>query len=241
MFDFAAKTLHVTKFAVWDDSEPFGRGVADNFATAVTGTPGDSVVSRKRFDSNKKDFTDFLTDAKATGAQAIYVGGTSASAGCVARGQWNSVFSGTDLYYLGPDGIGDQQCITDSGSMATDHMYASQGVSDATQNPDAKSIVGAYKKAYPNVSDIGAYTYAGYDCAATLLDAINRAVDANGGNKPSRQQVVDALAQTKSFTGLTGVITFNSAGDPTAPSLQIQQVKNGTWMFVTQKAFTPSA
>src|SRR5215470_17694677 len=32
MADFAIDTLKVTKFAVWDDEETFGKGVADNFA-----------------------------------------------------------------------------------------------------------------------------------------------------------------------------------------------------------------
>jgi branched-chain amino acid transport system substrate-binding protein len=139
-----------------------------------------------------------------------------------------------DIYYLGPDGIGDAQCLKDSGSMATGNMFATQGVSDATQNPAAASIVAAYEAAYPGSSNVGAYTFAGYDCAAILIDAIGRAIDANGGNSPTRAQVITALATTANFKGLTGTYSFDANGDPTHPTLQLQQVKSGAWTFVAQ-------
>jgi len=120
--------------------------------------------------------------------------------------------------------------------MATSNMYATQGVADATQNPSAATIVAAYKAAYPGASNIGAYTFAGYDCAAILIDAIGRAIDANGGKTPTRAQVITALGQTKNFQGLTGVITLNTAGDQTTPTLQFQQVQNGAWVFKSQFA-----
>src|SRR5205085_291513 len=123
-------------------------------------------------------------DAKDKGAQAIYTGSTSATKGCIARAQMKDVFP-QDIFYLGPDGIADKQCLSDSGALANGNMYGSQGVADATQNPDAASVVAAYKKAFPNPSDIAAYTFAAYDCAAVLIDAIGRAIDANNGNMPT--------------------------------------------------------
>jgi branched-chain amino acid transport system substrate-binding protein len=239
MADFAIDTLKATKMAVWDDEETFGKGVADNFAKEVTKKSG-TVVSRKSYDpKSKADFKDFLLDAKDKGAQAIYVGATSATKGCIARAQMKGIFT-TDIYYLGPDGLGDKQCISDAGDMANDHLYVSQGVADATQNPDAKTVVEAYKKEYPNPQDLAAYTFAAYDCAAILIDAIGRAIDSNGGNMPSRQQVVDAVAKTKDFKALSGTVTFDKNGDPTQPVLQIQQAKNGDYAFVKQLA-APSA
>ena len=239
MADFAIKAgpppagLGITKIAVWDDEETFGQGVANNFAKEFT-AKGGTVVDRKSYDPKaKKDFKDFLASAKDKGAQGIYVGATSATGGCIARGQMAGLFN-PDIYYLGPDGIGDGQCIKDSGAMATSNMFATQGVADATQNPSASAIVSAYEAAYPGSSNVGAYTFAGYDCAAILIDAIGRAIDANGGNMPSRQQVIDQVAKTSGFQGLTGVITFDPNGDPTHPTLQLQQLKSGAWTFVAQ-------
>ena len=238
MADFAFDTLSSKKAAVWDDEETFGKGVADNFAKEFA-KKGGTVVSRKSYDpKTKTDFKDFLTDAKSNGADSIYVGATSATKGCFARAQDNTIFP-SDVYYLGPDGIGDGQCIKDSGSNANDHMYASQGVADATQNPDAASVVAAYKKQYPNPNDLAAYTFASYDCAAILIDAVSRAIQANGGKLPTRQQVIDQVAQTKNYKALSGTLTFTTGGDPTQPTLQIQQVKKNSagtldWIFVKQ-------
>ncbi len=240
MADFAVDTLKATKVAVWDDQETFGKGVADNFAKELAKKNG-TVVSRKSYDpASKKDFKDFLLDAKDKGAQAIYVGATSATEGCFARAQMKGLFN-PDIFYLGPDGIGDGQCIKDSGDQANDHIYASQGVADATQNPDSATIVAAYKKQFTKPEDIGAYTFAGYDCAALIIDAVGRAIDSNGGKLPTRQQVIDAMAKTKNFKGLTGVITFDKNGDPTSPTLQIQQVKGTPPAFVFAKQLTAPA
>ena len=239
MADFALKAapagLGITKIAVWDDEETFGQGVANNFAKEFA-AKGGTVVDRKSYDPKaKSDFHDFLASAHDKGAQGIYVGGTSATGACKARGQMAGIFN-PDIYYLGPDGIGDAQCLTDSGAMATSNMFATQGVADATQNPSAATIVAAYKVAYPGATNIGAYTFAGYDCAAILIDAIGRAIDANGGNLPSRAQVIAQMPLTKNFQGLTGVITLNAAGDQTTPTLQFQQVQNKAWVFKSQFA-----
>ena len=237
MADFALKAapdgLGITKAAVWDDEETFGKGVADNFAKEFT-AKGGTVVDRKSFDpKSKSDFHDFIASALSKGAQAIYSGATSATKGCIARGEMTAS-DASKIFYLGPDGIGDGQCVKDSGSNANDHMYATQGVADATQNPSAASIVSAYKQKYPNASDIGAYTFAGYDCAAILIDAIGRAIDANGGKMPTRAQVLDQVSKTSGFAGLTGNITFDKNGDPTHPTLQLQQLQNGAWTFKAQ-------
>ena len=237
MADYALKAapdgLGITKAAVWDDEETFGQGVANNFAKEFT-AKGGTVVDRKSFDpKSKADFHDFIASAVAKGAQAIYSGATSATKGCIARGEMTAD-QANSIYYLGPDGIGDAQCVKDSGANANSKMFATQGVADATQNPTAAATVAAYKQAYPNASDIGAYTFAGYDCAAILLDAIGRAIDANAGSMPTRQQVIDQVAKTSGFQGLTGTITFDQNGDPTHPTLQLQTLKGGAWTFVAQ-------
>src|ERR1700687_3108034 len=134
MADFAYDTLKLTKMAVWDDQEPFGLGVANNFATEFQ-KKGGTVVDRQGFaTATKPDFHTWLNKAKTDQAQGIYAGATSASYGCIPRAQSQGIFDPTS-YYLGPDGIGDGQCITDSGTtMGNDHMYASQGVADANAN-----------------------------------------------------------------------------------------------------------
>jgi branched-chain amino acid transport system substrate-binding protein len=232
MADFAYDTLGLKKLAVWDDQEPFGLGVANNFAKEFT-TKGGTVVDRVGFKTKTKpDFKAWLNKAKTDGAEGIYAGATSATFGCIARAQSQGIFDPSS-FYLGPDGIGDGQCIKDSGpTMGNDHLYASQGVADANANSSAAATIAAYKAEHPNASDLGAYTFAGYDCAAILIDAIDRAITAKGGALPTRQEVIDQMAKTTAFKGLTGTYTLNDKGDPTTPALQIQQYKAGAWTTV---------
>src|SRR3989441_12038705 len=204
MGDFAYDTLGLKTIALRDHQHPVGPGAANNFAKEFT-KKGGTVVARQGFDtSSKPDFHAWLNRAKAAGAQGIYAGATSASYGCIPRQESQGIFD-PNSYYLGPDGIGDGQCIKDSGAtMGNDHMYATQGVADANANASAASTIAAYKKAHPSPDDTAAYTFAGYDCAAILIDAIGRAIDANGGNMPTRQDVIDQMAKTCRLPGLTG-------------------------------------
>lgn len=65
-----------------------------------------------------------------------------------------------------------------------------------------------------------------------LIDAIRRAVDANKGRLPTRQQVLDQLAATSDFQGLTGNYTFSASGDLTTPTVAIFQFRQGAWSTV---------
>jgi branched-chain amino acid transport system substrate-binding protein len=238
MADFAYDELGLKKIAVWDDEEPFGVVMADNFAAEFTKKEG-TVVVRQGFDTTtglEPDFHDWLVRARAAGAEAIYAGATDATYACVARHESQNIFAPSS-FYLVPAGIGDpgyygealQHCSTDAGAMANDRMYASLGVGDASLNPSAAATIAAYEGTRPNPTDSTAFTFAGYDCAAILIDAIGRAIDANGGKMPTRGQVVEQLAKTTNYQGLTGTYTFNVNGDPTTPTLQILQFKGGAW------------
>ena len=229
--DFMYDTLKVTKVAVWSDNETFGKGVADNFAKRFT-AKGGTVVVRADFDTKTtSDFKPFLQRAKDAGAQGIYAGATSATKGCIPRAQSKGIL---DVPYMGPDGIGDTQCIKDAGDQATDKMYFTNAAADAAQDASNKDLIAAFTKAFPNKEDTGAYTFPGYDCAKIMIDAIGRAIDAAGGNMPTRAQVLDAVANTKNLKLSTGTYTFDKNGDPTAATMAFYQLKNGDWAFAKQ-------
>jgi branched-chain amino acid transport system substrate-binding protein len=115
-------------------------------------------------------------------------------------------------------------------------MYGTVAAADANQNPDAKATIDAFKQRFPKKEDVGSYTFPAYDCAKILIDAIGRAIDANGGNMPTRDQVRIAVGQTKNFKGTTGTYTFDQNGDPTSPTMAIFQTKGSPldWAFVKQ-------
>ncbi len=229
MADFAYDTLRLRTIAVWDD-ERQGVIQADTFTTEFT-KRGGTVVARQGFDTTTRpDFHAWLTVAKAAGAEAIFAGAFPTTFACVPRGESVGIFD-PGSYYLGPNGffsLPDQECAADADPMANSHMYASSGLGDANLNAGATATIAAYYKLHPKPSDTNAFTWAGYDIAAILIDAIGRAIDADDGRMPTRLQVIDQLARTNNFVGLAGTYTFNPNGDLTAPTLQILQY-SGAW------------
>lgn len=232
MADFAIDELKLKNIAVWSDNETFGKGVADNFGKRIE-AKGGKVVVRQDFDTKTtNDFRPFLERAKQAGAQAIYAGAVSATKGCIPRAQMKGIL---DVPYLGPDGILDAECIKQAGDQAK-NIYATNAAADATQDAAQKDTVEAFKKAFPKKEDLGAYTFPAYDTAKIMIDAIGRAIDKNGGNMPTREQVVTALGETKDFKGATGTYTFDKNGDPTKATMAFHELK-GTppdWVFRKQ-------
>src|SRR2546427_758404 len=221
------------KVAIWSDNETVGKGVADNFGKRVT-AKGGMVVVRQDFDvKSTNDFRPFLQRAKDAGAQAIYAGATSATKGCIPRAQMKSIFT-TDIPYLGPDGIGDTQCIKDAGDNATTNLYFTNAAAEAAQDPANKALIDDFKAKFTQKEDLGAYTFPGYDCAKILLDAISRAIDLAGGKMPTRDQVVQAVQDTKGLKLSTGTYSFDKNGDPTSATMAFYQYKGGDWSFVKQ-------
>ena len=233
MADFAIDTLKATKVAVWSDNETFGKGVADNFAKRVQ-TKGGTVVVRQDYDwKSTNDFRPFLQRAKDAGAQAIYAGATSATKGCIPRAQMKSIFT-TDIPYMGPDGIGDTQCIKDSADNANANLYFTNAAAEAAQDPANKDLIESFKKSFTAKEDLGAYTFPGYDCAKILLEAIGRAIDLAGGKMPTRDQVIQAVQDTKNLKLSTGTYSFDKNGDPTSATMAFYQYKGTDWTFVKQ-------
>ena len=232
MADYILNTLKLTKVAVFSDNETFGKGVADNFVKRLK-EKGGTLTNRSDFDwKTTNDFKPFINAAKAAGAQAIYAGATSATKACIVRSQMAGLF---DVPFTGPDGIGDDECLKNSGSN-TANMYFSNAAGDAAQNPKAAATIAAFKSAYPKASDLGAYTFPAYDCALILIDAIKRAIDANGGKVPTRQQVVDAVQATSKLEGTVGTYSFDKNGDPTSATMAFWFTKGtpAVWTFQSQ-------
>ena len=238
MADYAFDTLKVTKLGVASDNEVYGKGIADTF-TAEFKNKGGSVVLRNDFDTKStNDFRGFLQSSKSKGAQGIYFGGTDSNKGCVVRSQASGIFA-LDTPYLGGDGLQTSQCLKDAGQMASG-IYASVAAPNAEQIPASASIISGFKKAFPNKDDFGAYTMPGYDAAKIEIAAIGRAIDANGGNMPTRLQVLNEVAKTKDYTGALGTYSFTAAGDTTAHILTIYKTTGTPLDLVSIDVVTPN-
>jgi len=66
----------------------------------------------------------------------------------------------------------------------------------------------------------------GYDAAMVAFDAMKRA------SEPSGTSLRDAIAATKDYPGVTGIITIDQNHDASKPAVVVE-VKGGTSVYVT--------
>jgi branched-chain amino acid transport system substrate-binding protein len=225
MARFAARTLGVSSVAVINQLGADGELYIDGFAQELA-RQGGRLVLRDNVDEATTDFTAFLAQAKAKGATAIYAVGDANV--CAARAQMTTAgwwFLGTDYFTESAD------CVTNAVINAAD-MYGTYSAAypDYTSNPEAQKVLDGYRKAYPTIP-ASEYTFAAYDCARILIDAIQRVVTANHGAFPTRAQVLAAVAKTAQFPGLTGTYSFDPNGDAISPMMSIYRVENGQWVY----------
>ncbi len=237
MARFATGTLKLQRVAAFNEWVDEGEFVIDSFKDELT-RGGGALVLRSTLPSGTLDFTRFLADARANGAQAIYaVSGDSSDHVCVAAAQAKSVFP-QGVYFLGTDVVVDDAVCLKDALNAANGMVGTLTDVDVTQSKDeaAKTAVQAYRNAFPKTSNVGLNTYifAAYDCARLLIDAISRAVEANAGRLPTRLQVLQAVAHTQGFKGVTGTYSFDANGDAISPLMSISKVQNGGWVYLQQ-------
>jgi branched-chain amino acid transport system substrate-binding protein len=215
MADYAYDTLHLKNIAVASDNQVYGKGIADTFSQEFK-HKGGAIAGRQDFDTTTtNDFKPFFSGNKT--ADGVYFGGTDATKVCVARSQQKGIL---DVPFMGGDGIVTSQCLKDAANNAAG-MFGTTATADATKVAASASIIANFKKAFPNKDDFGAYTMPAYDAAKIEIAAIGRAIDAAGGNMPTRLQVTTEVAKTKDYTGALGTYSFNDKGDTTAHILTI--------------------
>jgi branched-chain amino acid transport system substrate-binding protein len=222
---YAAGTLHVKRVAAINEWDVDGAPIIDSFATELTRYGGQLVLSQD-LNPGTNDFTKFLAAAKAQNADAVYAVGDVDHFICLARAQMTE-----PIYFLGTDGMArTTECLDQSGQNA-DGIIATFPDVDPTQSKDpaAMRVVDSYRRTY-NTKTIADFTFAAYDCALMLIDAIRRAIKANGGTIPSRRQVLDAVADTKEFKGVTGLYSFDSNGDAIGPLMSLYKVHVRDWI-----------
>ena len=226
---YAARNLNVKRVAVINEWGPDGDKIISRFARELE-LNGGKIVVREDVDSGTTDFKPFLANAQSKGAQAIYaIGDGDSDKICVAASQMS-----TDTYFLGTDSIiyGSQcidQALSRSGSMLA--TYTDVDIRKS-QDPQAMSVVRQFHQSYPNAT-ISDYTFAAYDCAMIVIDAIEHAIEANGGRLPDRRQVLDAMTRSQ-LRGVTGSYSFDKNGDAVFPLMSVYKVVSEKWTYLNK-------
>jgi branched-chain amino acid transport system substrate-binding protein len=218
------------KAYVIDDSEAYGKGLADFFSQYFQ-SGGGTVLGRDSITSaNTTQLASLVAKMKATNPDVVFFGGVTSGGGAALRQAMSSNGMGS-VPMVGGDGIADDPSfISIAGASAAEGTTGTVGAPDLnglTANSAAQAFVSAYQKQF-NSAPI-AYSVNSYDAAMIEITAINEVIDS--GQTPTRANVLDKIAHI-SYNGITGHITFDQYGDNSGDKVfSIYTVKSGQWVF----------
>jgi branched-chain amino acid transport system substrate-binding protein len=226
---------------VIDDTETFGKGVADAFDAEFV-KRGGKVVKHDAAPKTTQDYVSIMTAAKALNPESIYFGGVTATGG--ARILLAAQQAGLgDVPYVGPDGINDgsgetKDSFLNLGAAAAKNSYSTlAGIGDF---PGKAQFDTDYKAEYG--IDATGYAGTGYACAQVVIDAIKRAGETSPADKTALREAVRVAGTSTDakYTTIVGDITFNKDGDTSQKIVSIYSVDpaaangKGGWKFETQ-------
>ncbi len=165
-----------------------------------------------------------MTSIRSVNPDVIYVPGYYGEVGVIAK---QAKQLGINQPLLGGDGW-DAPQLFELGGEALNGDYISNHYSVEDPSPAIQKFVGDFNSRYKIKPD--ALAALGYDAMRVLADAIKRAGTTNG------QKLRDAIAATKDFPGVTGVITINSERNA-VKSAVVLKIQDGK--FVYQETIKP--
>src|SRR5262245_59371189 len=227
MARFAVNTLKAQKAAIlFDFNSPYGRGLTEYFELSFAKLGG-QVVSKQSYMQGEADFKGQLLAIRSSAPEVIFIPGYYADVAIAAK-QARAI--GLTQPLLGADGW-DAPELWPLGGDALNGSYISTHFFADNPAPAIRQFVEGYKQRYGNLLP-DAHAALGYDAARMLFEAIAR----SGTRDELRLR--DALAQTKNFPGVTGVISIDADRNAVKPAvvLKLQDAR-----FIYQETIEPQA
>lgn len=221
------------KVYILDDTQAYGKGVADEFARHAEEI-GLEVVGRGSVESTDIDFRALLTDVRASGADLVYGGFVLDSGGPQVIQQMDALgLFDADIKFMGPDGLASPSLFDQIGgaSVANDNVYLSfPGPLPSTlESESGQRFYTDYVAKHGEDPD--PYAVYAYQSMQVVLDAIARAGVAERG------AILEAMRGTTDFEGIAATFSFDENGDATVSGFFGYKVSEDT--FVDGLLITP--
>ncbi|MEP6743659.1 MAG: ABC transporter substrate-binding protein [bacterium] len=218
MAKFAANTLKAKKAAIMlDFNSPYSRGLTEFFESSFTKLGG-QVVTKQSYTQGDRDYKGQLTSIRSANPDVIYVPGYYGEVGVIAK---QAKQLGITQPLLGGDGW-DAPQLWELGGDALNGDFISNHYSVEDPSPAIQKFVSDFKSRYSIAPD--ALAALGYDAMRVLADAIKRAGTTEGA------KLRDAIAATKDFAGVTGVISINGDRNAVKPAV-VLKLQGGKYVY----------
>lgn len=219
MANFAIKSLNAKKAAIYiDNSSDYAKGLSQYFEESFVKNGG-TIVAKEAYLQKDQDFKSALTKIKATNPDVLFLPAYIEEGGKIAK---QARELGLNVAILGGDGLDSPKLVEIAGAAALNNLFFSTHYSIEDKDPTAMKFAEAYKKEYGEDPDMQAAL--GYDAASLVIDAIKRA------NSADPTKIKDALAETKDFHAVSGLLTFDAQHNPIKSGVVIE-MKDGKQVF----------
>ena len=238
--DIAAHTLNAKNAYVLDDTQTYGKGVADAFETAFK-VFGGTIAKRDGVPDTTTDFTSYVTTAKGLKPDVIFYGGVTTSGLGLFRKQMAQQGLQT-IPMVGADGIVDGKAATASSflNIAGDGDVNMSGTVAAVHDiPNPDKFAADYKAKFN--TDPGSYSAPGYACTQVFLQALKAVgtgvTDLGQLREKIRAYVADPANK---YDTVLGSFNFDKDGDTSQHVISYYQFDPTTkdWKFLKQRDFT---
>lgn len=231
--DIAYNLLGKRRAYVIDDTETYGKGLADQFVASFQELGG-TVVGREAAGSGVSDYTSLLAKVRTLGSDVVYYGGVTTGGGGFLRKQMAAAGM-ANIPLIGGDGINDGSASTASsflnlaGSQGDQNTYST--VPAVHEIPNQAEFAARYKAMFGK--EPGAYSASAYACTEIILEALK-----NAGNdrEKIRAYVTDS---SHKYDTVLGTLSFDENGDTTQRIISEYKFADGDWQFMTQRNYAP--
>lgn len=203
---YAKNQLGVKTAFIIHDKGAYGQGLADQVKQQLE-KDGVKVLGFEGITPGEKDYSAVINQVVAQNPDLLYFGGYYAEGGILVKQAREKNFKGV---FMGGDGLDSADMAKIAGPAVEGVVYTST-VDDVTSTEEGKKWVADYEKA--TNKKVGIFTSYGFDATNVVIHGIEEAIKANGGKKPSREQVLDAIHKTTDWQGQFVKVTFDEKGD----------------------------
>ncbi|MCB2167130.1 MAG: ABC transporter substrate-binding protein [Deltaproteobacteria bacterium] len=212
----SVELLKAKKIALLTSDNDFGRTLAEGFKAYLGDQGKDAqIVFEQTYPFKEKDFKPYLSKVKEANPDILFASGYYFQTGPIVQ---QARELGLDIQILGEEGADSPKFLEIAGASAEGFVIVTNLDRDDPR-PVVQDFLKTFEQRYQIQPDmVGA---SAYDAFMIICDGIRRAGTTDG---PAIQQ---AIAATKDYNGLTGVLKgFNDIGE-VVKEVQVQIVKDG--------------
>jgi branched-chain amino acid transport system substrate-binding protein len=238
--DIAYNVAKATTAYVLDDTQTYGKGLAQGFTDAYTKFGG-KIVGTEGVPDTTTDFSAQITKIKGLNPGVVMYGGVTTSGIGLFRKQMAQAGL-ANIPIVGGDGIVDGSAATNSsflniaGPEGDVNSYGTVAAIHDIPNPD--KFASDYKAQFS--SDPGSYSAPGYACTQIFLQALKAVGTGVTDLGQLREKIRAYVTDSKNkFDTVLGTVSFDENGDTTQHTISYYGFDAGSkdWKFLKQRDF----